>query len=81
MDFNYSWKVNITWWYSLVDVAHGLGEPCTLVSLVYALDVFCDFMFSCCLLSIFLLNKVDNSGGVWYDGSKYKSSLFNVYDL
>ena len=73
--------MNITWDNGLVDVAHGLGEPRTLVSLLYALDVFCDFVFSCCLLSLFFLNKVDNSGGVWYDGSKYKSSLFNVYDL
>ena len=64
-----------------MDVAHGLGEPCTLVSLVYALDVFCDFVFSCCLLSVFFSNNVDNSGGVSYDGSKYKCSLFNVYDL
>ena len=64
-----------------MDVSHGLGQPRTLVSLVYALDVFCDFVFSCCLLSVFFSNNVDNSGGVSYDGSKCKSRLFNVYDL
>ena len=40
-------------------------------------DVFCDFVFSYC----FFPNNANNSGGVPYDGSKYKSSLFNVYDL
>ena len=52
-DCNYSWKINITWWYSLVEVAHGLGEPRTLVSMVYALDVFSDFVFRvvCYMLS------------------------------
>ena len=52
-DYYFSIKINITWWYSLVDVAHGLGEPRTLVSMVYALDVFYDFVFrvACYMLS------------------------------
>ena len=63
-----------------MDVSHGLGEPCTLVSLVYALDVFCDLCFPV-VCYMYFSNNDDNSGGVLYEGSKYKSSLFNVYDL
>ena len=30
---------------------------------------------------MYFSNNDDNSGGVSYEGSKYKSSLLNVYDL
>ena len=30
---------------------------------------------------MYFSNNDDNSGGVSYEGSKYKSILFNVYDL
>ena len=73
--------MNNTWYDGLVDVAHGLGEPHTFVSLVYALDVFCDFIFFLVVCYMFFSNNDGNSGGVSYEGSKYKSSLFNVYDL
>ena len=64
-----------------MDVAHGLGAPHTFVFLVYALDVFCDFMFFLVVCYMFFSNNDDNSRGVSYEGYKYKSSLFNVYDL
>ena len=63
-----------------MDVSHGLGEPRTLVLLVYSLDVFCDLCFPV-VCYMYFSNNDDNSGGVSYEGSKYKSSLLNVYDL
>ena len=43
--------------------------------------VFCDFMFFLVVCHMYFSNNDDNNGGVSYEGSKYKYSLFNVYDL